>query len=321
MSAAACARPDLDALRARLPDCLPWAPLEFLPPISTAGERARHLGHLLRDLDEADDLRFVHRFPSGVETAVLAERLPWDSAFFGYGVAKLHGVVPLGPVPDPAALDVAGAVQALLRLARARGVRYLFAAVEPRDLCLLRALARCSFALIESRLYFHRSVADYAYPERFGVRTATAADVEVLGRTARETVNPYDRFHADPSLDAQDVGRLMARWVEASVLDGFADVTFVPDVPRPSAFITVNYHRKEWDRWGLRLAQPIFGAVAPEFKGWYLKLLSEINYHLREIGAAHTIVCTQVTNKAVLRCWEKMGYHYGQAEHVFRALP
>jgi hypothetical protein len=134
-------------------------------------------------------------------------------------------------------------------------------------------------------------------------------------------VNPYDRFHADPFISKVDADRLMSKWVEASILEGFADITFVPDVTQqPRAFCTVRYHKAKWDRWRLRLSQPVFSAVGTEFKGWYKKLISEICYHLKELGAQHAYMATQATNSAVVWTWESLGYRYGKSEHILRKI-
>ena len=76
-------------------------------------------------------------------------------------------------------------------------------------------------------------------------------------------VNPFDRFHADPSISEADADRMMERWIEASILQGFADATVVPDVEAPEAFCTARYHREHWEGWNLRLAQPVLSAVSP----------------------------------------------------------
>ncbi len=68
------------------------------------------------------------------------------------------------------------------------------------------------------------------------------------------------------------------------------------------------------------MAQPTFSAVSEEYRGWYLKLISEINYHLKEKGVEHAFLSTQATNKAVIRVWEKLGYSFGKMEHVLRIV-
>ena len=312
---------NIDAVRLRqlLPALLSGSSLDCIRGIDVNGDRAMLVERLTQSLPPADDLRFLHTSGGGREIAVLAERLPWDSDFFGYDIARLDAVIPLQPDGAPPH-EYRAAVDALVHQAAARGITYLFASIEARDISTRRALGEAGFSMIETRLTYHRDLHNYLHDRRYPVRIATADDVELLAQVAREAVNPYDRFHADPFISRSDADRLMTRWVEASVLDGFADVTFVPDVPRPKAFCTVKYHRDKWAQWGLRLTQPVFSAVAPEFKGWYMKLISEISYHLKDLGAEHAYLTTQATNSVVLRIWESLGYRYGKAEHILRKV-
>jgi len=298
-----------------------WSPMGFIRQVDGAGDRQLHAQHLTRTIDEHDDLRFLGYLDDGDEAAVFAERLPWDSEFFGYGVGRLNGIFPLAaPWYRPTA-DYGPVVGQLVDLARRRNLTYLFAVVDPQDLATLRALAAHGFSLIETRVFYHLDLTDYTYPERFPVRAATPQDVDALARTAREMVNPFDRFHADPFIDRADADRLMERWVSTSVVENFADVTIVPDSLDPTAFCTVRYHKDHWESWGLRLAQPVFSAVGPEFKGWYRRIISEINYHLHdEVGAEHSYLVTQITNTAVTWVWESLGYRLGKGEHVMRLI-
>jgi dTDP-4-amino-4,6-dideoxy-D-galactose acyltransferase len=133
-------------------------------------------------------------------------------------------------------------------------------------------------------------------------------------------INPFDRFHSDIAIAPADADRMMEAWVEASITGGFADVTVVPDVPVPQAFCTARLHRDHWQGWGVHLAQPVLSAVAPVHKGWYVRIISELGEQLRQSGATHAFLVTQLTNNAVIRCWEKLGYQFGKGEHVMRKL-
>jgi hypothetical protein len=310
----------LQELRDRLRGGMICSPFEFVRRLDIAGDTAMFVERVTRPLPADDDLRLTCRLRSGVEVAVLGERLAWDSAFFGYNVAKLDGIFPLDTQEPHYLHDYAPAVRALLDAAASKQMTYLFASVDARDIATLQALGDAGFVLIETRLFYHRSLEDYESPERYPVRAATAADVEPLAAAARDTINPYDRFHADPFVRGADADRLMTRWIEASIREGFADIVLVPDSPAPKAFVTVRYHRDKWARWGLHLGQPVFSAVSPEFKGWYRKLISESHYHLRDIGAQHSYMTTQPTNAAVLWIWEQLGYHYAKTEHIMRKL-
>lgn len=309
----------IDEVRTRLQETLAFSPRDFVrrPPEFAKADRAVYIDELTRELDPQDDLRFVYPTEQG-DLVVFARRLPWDSQFFGYGVARLDGIFPL--ISHDPAWNYSDAVAYLLEQTQALGIKYLFATVPPEDLAGLRALGLHRFQLIETRAVYHRSLADYDYSERYAVRRATADDIPSLAQTACTMVNAYDRFHADPFIAPGDADRLMEKWIEASVLEGFADGVLVPDVPNPRAFCTVKYHRDKWDTWGLKLGQPVFSAIGPEFRGWYIRIISELNYHLRDIGAEHCFLITQITNRAVLRVWEKLGFSYGRGEHIFRII-
>lgn len=311
---------NMETVAATLIEELPWSPLDFVRGISASGDRQLYVERLTAPLPETNDVRFLYRLPSGEDIAVFAEKLPWDSDFFGYPIARLNAIFPIDPPCLRPYADYGNAVQHLLSLARLQGVKYLFATVEPRDLATMRGLGQCGFSLIETRAFYHRSLRNFEAADRYPIRTATPADVPALSRTARECVNAFDRFHADPFIPPEDADRMMEKWVEASVLTSFADTTIVPDTAEPEAFCTVKYHREHWDAWNLRLAQPVFSAVAPSMRGWYRKIISEINVHLREVGAEHSYLSTQITNKAVIRVWESLGYSFGKGEHIFRIV-
>jgi dTDP-4-amino-4,6-dideoxy-D-galactose acyltransferase len=283
------------------------------------GDRTLHAESLTRVLDARDDFRFIAR-SGGEEVALFGERLPWDSDFFGYEVARLHGVFPLtAPLFRPHA-DFSPAVASFVRTARDRGIRYLLALVDARDLATIRAVGESGFSLIETRPVYQLCVRDYAYPQRFACRFAVPDDMESLARTARDSVNPYDRFHSDPFLDPEVAGRMLYRMTEASLRGSFADRTVVPDVPRPTAFTSVRYLRDRWPRWRLNIAQFALAACALESKGWATKVFSEMGYHLKEMGVDYVTCATQLPNRAMVRICEKLGYSLGKVELMFRIV-
>lgn len=293
-------------------------PHEFIRTLNAHADRA----------DRARSIVSAAKAPGGFALAsghgaderwLLGERLTWDSEFFGYGVARIHGVWAPG---RQLALreDVKPGVrmlQAALPVMRGRGIRYVFSTVDATDLAGLRTLTGAGFDVIETRVHYHMPLVG-APVDRHPTRLATPADIPSLSAVAAGSVNHFDRFHADPFIAPADADRLMAEWVRASVAGGFADATVVIDEPDPLAFCTAKYHRERWDDWGLRLAQPVLSAVSPERRGWYVKIISELNEHLRSIGAEHSWLVTQITNNAVVRSWEKLGYGFGKGEHVLR---
>lgn len=297
------------------------SPHAFIRGLDAAYDQRVMLDQWLRPLTDQDDLRFSFRQNDNAERWVVMERLAWDSEFFGRGIARLNAVVEPGVV-TPLRADVSASVEALraaLDAARARHIEYVFCAVSPNDLPSIRTLTACGFDLIETRCHYHRPL--LAPPsQRYATRLATKADIPSLARAARTMVNPFDRFHADPAVSEADADRLMERWVEASISGGFADATVVPDVEEPEAFCTAKFHREHWEGWQCKLSQPVLSAVSPRHKGWYMKIISELDEYLRGMGAEHSFLVTQITNNAVIHSWEKLGYRFGRGEHVFRKL-
>lgn len=311
---------DLERIRHILTKNIPWSPLDFIKGISKEGDKSLFVDRITSELNQSNDLRFTTWLPNGDELAVFAEKLTWDSQFFGYGVARLNGIFPLyEPFYRPHA-DYTKALEILVGLARERDIKYLFAQVDPRDLAIIRSMGNLGFCLIETRVYYHMDIRNYEWEERYPVRIADEKDIESLGYTACTMVNIYDRFHSDPFIGAESANRLMIKWVEASIKEKFADVTIVPDFPKPTAFCTIKYHKDYWNQWKVKVSQPVFSAVSHEYKGWYRKLISEIIYHLRDIGAQHCYLITQVTNFPVIHVWESLGFHYGKSEHIFRII-
>lgn len=313
------AAPDINAARELLAAAGVTGPHAFIRGLDADYDLDVHVSRLMRPLPAGDDLRFAVEVDARRHW-VLMERLAWDSDFFGRGMARLNAVVVPGVAPDLRE-DVSGRVEALravLGEAEFRGIDYVVAQVDATDLVGIRTLCGAGFELIETRCHYHRALT--APKERFATRLAGPADVPSLARAARETVNAFDRFHADPAIPLADADRLMERWVEASILHGFADATIVPDVEAPEAFCTAKYHREHWGGWKLRLAQPVLSAVSPRHRGWYVRIIAELEEHLRQMGAEHAFLITQITNNAVIRCWEKLGYGFGKGEHVFRIV-
>lgn len=297
------------------------APHGYIRGINVDYDRSLRVQSLLRDIPCEDDYRIA--FSAGEdERWVFMEKLAWDSSFFSRGMARLDAVVtPRGNRTSSAHdthVDLA-ALQSAIRRAADHGIDYILGMVDAVDVRTTSLLAAAGFELIEVRCHYHKSLVgppDVRYPTRLAV----AADVPSLAKAAREMVNPFDRFHVDSAIPPRDADRIMERWVAASILEGFADATIVPDVEHPEAFCTAKYHRDHWEGWGLKLAQPVLSAVSPVHRGWYVKIISELNEHLREIGAEHACLVTQITNNAVIRCWEKLGFQFGKGEYVFRKL-
>lgn len=291
----------------------------FIRGINTEYDKNIILEQWLRPLSEQDDYR-IQVEVEGETFWIFIERLPWDSKFFSMQTAKLNAIIKPGVKNTPRnnSQNTAKAMQLALKYLKKGGIQYIFSSVSPSDLHTIRALSASGFELIETRCYYHRAL--LPAQKRYPTRLATIEDIPSLAKTARVMVNPFDRFHADLEISEQLADKMMETWVDASIRNGFADATIVPDEPAPEAFCTAKYHQHHWSGWGLKLSQPVLSAVASRHKGWYVKLISETDEHLRENGAEHSFLITQITNNAVIRSWEKLGYQFGKGEHIFRKM-
>jgi hypothetical protein len=112
----------------------------------------------------------------------------------------------------------------------------------------------------------------------------------------------------------------METWVRASLLNGFADGTIIPDTRNPGAVITMKYHKDKAAAWNMSIAQMVLAMAVPRAGNGFLGVLSEVVYHLQELGIDHVACSTQITNRSAIRAGEHLGFKQGKGEYVFRLL-
>ena len=130
--------------------------------------------------------------------------------------------------------------------------------------------------------------------------------------------NDYDRFHADWSFDKKKADEYLEVYIENSI-NGFADLVITPNqkgIPADS-FLTANIFRESWKTLDYPISKMVLSAVSSQTnKGWYIKLITEMTYLLKEAGAKSVFMNTQATNTAVLVTWQKLGYRIGRTTHI-----
>jgi len=249
----------------------------------------------------------------GFEHQFVFQKLPWDTSYFGMTTYKLSYV--LFAHRDESVLTKA--CSSFIEFVF-REKAYLFIEIPSEDILLIQALCKAGFALIETRLTYYRGNLDQYNEPRYAVRKATEADSQNLMRVAREMRNEYDRFHADSVFSTRAADEFLATYVEQS-LKGFSDVVLTSgESGLPSdSFLTAKYFKSDWNKLGVPVSKMVLSAVSANTnKGWYKKLISEMTYHLRDVGAKYIFMNTQSTNRAVFYTWEKLGYSLGCATHV-----
>ena len=286
------------------------SPLNFI-----RSDEARLTEHVLAGFNKALEAGQLTQY--GDTARFYLRYLAWDSDYFGCPTYRLDFAdwdVGLDDVPAKLAA-VVGNIRAAL--AQKHGKYYLFSDVPSEDLNVMQALGMAGMRLVETKLtYFHDDLANFSWPERFVTRHATADDISDLKRVAMETRNYFDRYHADPFYTQAGADRYIGTYLENSI-KGFADFVAVPDLDPPGAFFTCDLIPPEKSPLGKTLGHIALVAVEPARRGWHLKLMSEVSYQFAAAGVAVAYMSTQITNRAVIKNCEKLGYRYGRASHIF----
>jgi dTDP-4-amino-4,6-dideoxy-D-galactose acyltransferase len=295
-----------------------YSPYNFVRQIKSATQLALIRQNLARhqpaaQVTEATDT-IITISSKEVHFLFYVSQLKWDSDYFGVPTLKLQAVL----YPPETSLEALSAAVATFK-AQQLSHSYIFIEIPSEDILLIQALGQNGFRTVETRLtYFNDDLAAYQEP-RYAVRKATEADIPNLRRVAAMMRNDFDRFHADPVFSAQKADDFLATYVENSI-KGFTDVVLVPDAENlaSDSFLTANYFLNQWDFLGKKVSKMVLSAVSSDTnRGWYLKLISEMTYHLRdEVGSDVIFMNTQSTNRAVFRTWEKLGYRLGGTTHI-----
>jgi dTDP-4-amino-4,6-dideoxy-D-galactose acyltransferase len=248
-----------------------------------------------------------------VDYLFIFQRLEWDSKYFGIETFKLINVL----TQNDSYLSTAIEIFANKFLPENS---YCFIEIPSEDIKLIQSLGHNKFSLIETRLtYYNNDLGNFNFP-RYKVREANSLDIENLKNVASQMRNDYDRFHADSTFDQTIADNFLATYVENSIL-GFCDFVMVPNeegLPSDS-FLTANYFLDESKKLDYNISKMVLSAVSSSTnKGWYIKLISEMTYHLRDnINSKCIFLNTQSTNRAVFKIWEKLNYKLGFTTHIF----
>lgn len=239
------------------------------------------------------------------------EFLKWDSEFFKMPTLKLTYIL-FGETNYAKLLKAISAFKENVIKSN-----YIFIEIPSEDIFVIQALNESLFRLVETRMTYYLDLNKFTN-NRYAVREAKESDIINLKKVSSEMVNPFDRFHADVCLDPVIADSFLGVFAEESV-KGFADYVMVPNeegVPADS-FLTAKYYQSWWDNIDLKVSKMVLSAVSSKTnQGWYVKLISEMAYHLRGQGAEYALMHPASTNKAVIHSYEKLGCKLGKVSHI-----
>jgi dTDP-4-amino-4,6-dideoxy-D-galactose acyltransferase len=290
-----------------------YSQYSFLPKLDKDKVFLSSVKNKILDLERMSDVEFVQIDISGFRHVFIIKFLPWDTDYFKIKTYRLMFVLYEHSDYDILKLAMKKFADQVLNKRRC----YCFSEIPSEDIKTIQALNESGFKLVENRLTYYLDLKTHEF-ERYNVRSATIDDIDNLKRVARLMRNDYDRFHAETIFNSSLADEFLATFIEESI-KGFSDCVIVPNefkVP-PDAFLTANYLFEEWDKIGEKISKMVLSAVSSEHcKGWYIKLISEMAYHLKERGANYAFMHPATTNKAVIHSYEKLGCKYGKCVHV-----
>ncbi len=157
----------------------------------------------------------------------LCRRLEWDSAFFGFPIARLQSDSLDGPQAESA-----------LAWCREQGIRCLYLLAAAADQHTIRTAENHGFRLVDIRMTFEITPlpALSPHPE---IRAASPSDLPALQRIAAESHHDT-RFYADPGFPRALCDKLYATWIEKSC-HGYADCVLVAEAAgQPAGYVALH---------------------------------------------------------------------------------
>jgi dTDP-4-amino-4,6-dideoxy-D-galactose acyltransferase len=222
--------------------------------------------------------------------------LPWDSAFWGYPVARLNATT---LTPER--------LEQTLAWCRDRAVRCLFFAACGTCSTTLELAARGGFRFVDVRIDLERCIeraTDRGHRDPAAVRAATAADRDGLCRLAR-IAHRDTRFFKDSSFQRSRAEELYAAWITRD-LESHAVLVW-EDAGEPRGLAGYVSCQPEPDPAAGRIG---LIAVDPALRGRGIGrgLLAAAAGHFAGAGVSRMAVATQATNVSALRLYEQAGF-------------
>jgi len=256
---------------------------------------------------------------TGTKSQSLLEPLAWDSAHFGFPVARVTE-----PELDDARLEET------LRRARRESIRLVY-------------WPSCRDREAPARLLreFHGLLADRKATYLIDNLTSDAdADADAGAETGpirvlespRGPASPrlvelavaagaFSRFRVDPSIPAERFERLYEAWIERSTRGELADVVLIA-VPAdsdagadPLGMVTVSVAEGAGSVGLIAVDERARG------RGVGLLLMRAAHRWMQGRGAARAAVVTQLDNEPAVRLYERSGYHLADVKNFYHFWP
>lgn len=227
------------------------------------------------------------------------ELLDWDSAFFGFRIARLR---------QSNATSLA--ISDVLAWCDRERVRCLYFLVSSKSSELIELAERNGFGMVDVRITLAReSRADATSAN--SVRAFKETDLPSL-RAIAAISHRDSRFYSDPGFPRQRCDDLYQTWIDRSC-HGYADTVLVAEHSlEPAAYVSCHLGSEGVGTIGLL-------AVAPSARGLGLgaRLVAGALLFFEEAGCKRVTVATQGRNCAAQRLYQNCGFRSTTVELWF----
>lgn len=211
----------------------------------------------------------------------------------------------------------AASLPALLAECRGYDVRFLIARCRTGELAAAQAMEREGFELMDTLVYFSRSLGADPPPEEAALAVRELAHGEhgaVKEVAGRAFAGYFGHYHADARLERAECDALYVDWAERSCLsEALADQVLVAAPGgRIAAFATLRLNDAEE-------GEGVLFGVAPEAqgRGIYRALMSRAMRWFKARAAQRMVVSTQINNVAVQKVWSRLGFEPSKSYYTF----
>jgi dTDP-4-amino-4,6-dideoxy-D-galactose acyltransferase len=223
------------------------------------------------------------------------EILEWDTDFFGFRVARVHGDT-----------LTQARVQQIDAWCRQTGVRCLYFLGRPDDVNTSRLAQDNDFQMVDIRMTFEHKNLDAAQaikPHAVVVRPAHLGDVPPLKDIVRDSYHDT-RFYFDDNFPRQLCASLYETWIQVSC-EGYADVVLAAELDGKVAGY-ISCHLDEASRSGNIGLIGVANQAQGRGLGQTL-VLSALEWFLAQ-GMQKVLVVTQGRNLAAQRLYQRCGF-------------
>jgi GNAT superfamily N-acetyltransferase len=202
----------------------------------------------------------------------------------------------------------------VLAFCRQEKVVFLVARCAVSELRAAQMMEAQGFRLMDTLLYYSRDLTQPLPPVPDGVRPADAGEAEAIRALAGRAFRAYNgHYHADERLDRAACDAVYESWAYRSCLSRQVADEVLAAAPdgQITGFITLRLNGEEGEG-------PLY-AVDPEAQGQGIgrALMAGALHWLKQRGARHMLMSTQVTNVPSQKVWTRLGFEPSHAEYTF----